>query len=123
MTTKTKWHRIILDCEHERWFITPPDPGEELWCPACHEYRAVGPAEAKAARVVHPDGWISQPSGGGFIGTCFYTDAPCDYTARERNFYKLRDRMHAHHMRDHERSRFAPQFETVAIPLPTRPPF
>lgn len=119
-----KARKFILECDHYLWLIIYPNVGEVLWCPYCQDERVVGNPAVKVARTVE-DGWVSQPTGrGGFNGQCIWVEN-CEYKASDRNWYKLRDKMETHIMRDHTRSRFSPTIEIVTKPLSkdTKPPF
>lgn len=118
-----KAKRFILVCEHEIWLQIYPSIGDPIWCVKCQDYQAVGPAEAHKAITVE-EGWISRPTNRGYEGECIWVDN-CGHKDTHWNWYRLRDKMDKHIMREHTKSRFSPTIVIVTKPIHANdpPPF
>src|SRR4051794_39673182 len=123
-----KARRVILECEHERWFQRPyPNVNDEIWCPQCGTMQRAGLARIRVNRTLHLDGcWLSIPPPIGYSryrGECQGKDmeGDCDHAETDRNWYRLRDKMESHYLHKHTNSVLA-GILSIDVEIPRRLP-
>jgi hypothetical protein len=116
--------RVELGCTHERWFIPAalPHAGERIWCPRCERYETVGPEGVEFGRSYQEEFW-SEPFRTGYRGGCLFDGCGFVSTGKVTNWFRLREIMHAHYMREH--TRFGATVFAIVDRLPKNspPPF
>ncbi len=118
-----------MECGHIVLMSPPvPDVNELQYCYRCGEYSVTAPAKAVDMTISYYDGWRSTPIGHRrYQGDCLHNG--CAYEHREHNWYRLRDHMERHILREHVGAMTATDEiarkvrEAERVPLDGKPPF
>lgn len=115
--------RYTLDCMHVLWLRPPPRKDDSyLWCSKCGCYQPLLLSAVSTHGVLYDsDGeFWSERVGAQFRGGCLYIgrdNRVCEFTHETAySWDALRNKLHAHYMRDHTR------FGTLEIVLTDHPP-
>ena len=119
---------VRLECGHDLWIKTnPPRKGELMFCYKCDTYTNVGPTASRMGRTYYPDyDWACEGTKEGFTAWCLTEGCRYPKQSERYDWYKLRDRMHIHHLREHSHSSLISAAKVVPIPekiLDNEPPF